>query len=39
MLKIRKCKSSVLFGTDTLLDRSLRILQLPVHLPKLTPNG
>ena len=39
MLKIRKFKSSVLFGTDTLLDRSLRILQLPVHLPKLTSNG
>ena len=25
-------KSSVLFGTHTLLDRSLRILQRPAHL-------
>ena len=39
MLKIRKFKFPVLFKTDTPLDRSLRTLQLPVHLPKLTPNG
>ena len=39
MLKIREFKSLVLFGTNTLLDRSLRVLQLSVHLPKLTPNG
>ena len=32
-------KSFVLLATHTLLDRSLRVLQLPVHLPKLTTNG
>ena len=25
-------KSSVLFGTQTLLDKSLRVLQIPTHL-------
>ena len=29
-------KSTVLFGTHTLLDKSLRVLQLPTHLPSLT---
>ena len=32
-------KSSVLFGTLTLLDKSLRVLQLPTHLSNLTANG
>ena len=30
---------SVLFETQTILDRSLRVLQLPTHLSKLTANG
>ena len=34
-----KIKSSVLFGTHTLLDRSLRALELLTHLSKLTANG
>ena len=29
-------ESSVLFGTHTLLDKSFRVLQLPIHLSKLT---
>ena len=32
-------KSSVLFGTHTLLDTSLRVFQLPSHLSNLTGNG
>ena len=28
-------KSSVLFGTHTLLDKPLRVSQLPTHLPNL----
>ena len=36
MLKTFRFKSSVLFGTHTLLDRSLGVLQ---HLPKLSANG
>ena len=31
-------KSSVLFGTHTLLDKSLRVLQLPTDLLNLTEN-
>ena len=31
-------RSSVLFGTHTLLDKSLRVLQLPTHLSNLTAN-
>ena len=34
MLKTLKFKSSVLFGTHALLDKSLRVLQLPTHLSK-----
>ena len=34
-----KFKSFVLFGTHTLLDKSLRVLQLPIHLSKSTGNG
>ena len=39
MLKTLRFKSSVLFGTHTLLDKSLRLLQLPTHLSNLTTNG
>ena len=39
MLNILRFKSSVLFGTHTLLDKSLRVLQLLTHLSNLTANG
>ena len=39
ILKAYKFKYYVLFGTHTLLDRSLRVLQLPTHPSKLTANG
>ena len=39
ILKTCIFKSSVLFGTHTLLDKSLRVLKLPTHLPYLTANG
>ena len=39
MLNMLKFKSSVLFGTHTLLDKSLRVLQHPTHLSNLTANG
>ena len=32
-------KSSVLFRTHTLLDKSLRVLQVPTRLSNLTENG
>ena len=32
-------KSSVLFGTHTLLDKSSKVLQLSTHLSSLTANG
>ena len=32
-------QSSVLSRTHTLLDKSLRLLQLPTHISKLTTNG
>ena len=32
-------KPSVLFETHTLLDKSLRVLELPAHLSNLTANG
>ena len=32
-------KSFVLFRTHILLDKSLRLLQLPAHLSNLTENG
>ena len=38
-LNTLRFKSSVLFGTHTLLDNSLRVLQLPTHLYNLTANG
>ena len=39
ILKKLKFTSSVLFGTHILLDESLRVLQLSLHLSKLTTNG
>ena len=39
MLNTLRSKSSVLFGTHTLLDQSLRVLQTPTHLSNLTENG
>ena len=36
MLNILSYKSSVLFGTHALLDKSVRVLQLPTHLSNLT---
>ena len=39
MLNTLRFKSSGLFGAHTLLDRSLRVLQLPTHLFNLTANG
>ena len=39
MLKTARFKSSLLFGTHSLLDKSLRVLQVQTHLSKLTVNG
>ena len=39
VLNTLRFKSPVLFGTHTLLGKSLRVLQLPTHLPKLTAKG
>ena len=39
MLNMLRFKSSVLFGTNNVLDKSLRVLQLPTHLLNLTTNG
>ena len=39
MLNTLRFKSSVWFGTYTLLDKSLRVLQLKTHLSNLTANG
>ena len=39
MLNTLRFKSSVLFETHTLLDKSLRVLQLPRHLSSSTTNG
>ena len=38
MLKTLRFKSSILFGTLTLLGKSFRVLQLPTHLSNLTAN-
>ena len=38
MLNTLRFKSSVLFGTHNLLDKSLRALQLPTDLFNLTAN-
>ena len=34
-----KFKSTVLIGIHILLDKSLRVLHLPTHLPELTVKG
>ena len=39
MLNTLRFKSSVLFETKTLLDKSFRVLQLPTHLSNLTADG
>ena len=39
MLNTLKFKSSVLFGTYTLLDKSLKVLKLQTYLSNLTANG
>ena len=39
MFNMLTFKSSALFGTHTLLDKSFRVLQLPTHLSNLTANG
>ena len=39
ILKTFKFRSSVSFGTHTLLDRSSRLLQLPAHLSRLTASS
>ena len=39
MLNKLRFESSILFGTHTLLDKLLRVLQLPTHLINLIANG
>ena len=39
VLNTLRFKSSVLFDTHTLLDKSLRVLQRPTHLSHLTANA
>ena len=39
MLSTLIFKYSVLFGTNALLDKSLRVIQLSTHLCNLTTNG
>ena len=39
MLSMLRFKSSVLFEIHSLLDKSLRVLELPTHLSDLTANG
>ena len=39
MLEILRFKSSVLFRAHTLLDKSLRVLQLPTQLSKSSADG
>ena len=39
MLNTLRFKSSILIGPHTLLDKSLRVLQLPTHRSNLTANG
>ena len=38
MLNMFRFKSSVLFGTQTLLDKSFRVLKLSTHVSNLTGN-
>ena len=39
MLNMLRFKSSVLFGTHTVLDKSFRVLQPPTHLSNLIASG
>ena len=39
MLNTLRFKSSVLFGIHVLLNKSLRVLQVPTHLSNLIENG
>ena len=39
MLNTLRFKSFVLFGTHTLLDKSLRVLQIPTNLSNVIVNG
>ena len=39
MLNTLRFKSSVLFGIHILLDKSIRVLQVPKHLSDLIENG
>ena len=39
MMKMLRFKSSVLIETHTLLDKSLRVLQIPTHLSNLNADG
>ena len=39
MLKTLRFKSSILFGTQNLLDSSLRVLQLLAHIFELNADG
>ena len=39
MLNIFRFTSSVFFGTHALLDKSLKVLQFPTHISKLTTSG
>ena len=39
MLSTIRFQSSVSFGTDTLLDKSFRVFQLPIDLSNKTANG
>ena len=39
MLNTLRFKYSVSFAKHTLLDKSLRVLQLPAHLPRLIAKG
>ena len=39
MFNTLRFKSSVLFGTHALLDKSLIAFELPAHLSNLTANG
>ena len=38
MFDVLRSKSSVLFGTNTVLDKSLRLLQFPTHVSSLIVN-
>ena len=39
MVNTHRFKSSILFGTHSLLEKPLRVFQLPTHPSVLTANG